>query len=71
MPATVPRDVAYFTGLMGQFMVILPSQQLVLLRMGVSLDKEETRRRVFDAALALVRASHEPREPVLAQAAGR
>jgi CubicO group peptidase (beta-lactamase class C family) len=71
MPATVPRDVAYFTGLMGQFMVILPSQQLVLLRMGVSLDKEETRRRVFDAALALVRASQEPREPVLAQAAGR
>lgn len=71
MPAAVPRDVAYFTGLMGQFMVILPSQQLVLLRMGVSLDKEDTRRRVFDAALALARASQEPRAPVLAQAAGR
>lgn len=67
MPAATPRDVAYFTGLMGQYMVILPGEQLVLLRMGVSLDKEETRRRVFEAALALARAANEPRAPVLAQ----
>ena len=47
--------------------MILPGEQLVLLRMGVSLDKEETRRRVFEAALALARAANEPRAPVLAQ----
>lgn len=53
LPAGTPTEVLYFTGLMGQYLVIVPSQQLMVLRMGVSFDKEETKRRVFEMVKGL------------------
>ncbi|WP_290872912.1 serine hydrolase [Aquabacterium sp.] len=60
MPPGMPTDVAYFSGLMGQYVVMVPSQKLIVLRMGVSFDKDETRRRVFQATQRLSRAFSEP-----------
>lgn len=56
MPAGMPRDVVYFSGLMGQYIMVVPSQQLLVLRMGVSFDQDATRQRVFDATVALSQA---------------
>jgi CubicO group peptidase (beta-lactamase class C family) len=53
LPPGTPQDVFYFSGLMGQYLVVVPSQRLVVLRMGVSFDKEDTKHRVFEMATAL------------------
>ncbi|MDE2402359.1 MAG: serine hydrolase [Burkholderiales bacterium] len=53
LPKGTATDVVYFAGLMGQYLVIIPSQQLMVLRMGVSFDQEDTKRRVFEMATAL------------------
>lgn len=60
MPADLPADTAVFWGLNGQYLVLVPSRQLAVLRMGVShLDKDfadnTTRQRVFEAVRAILR----------------
>lgn len=60
MPADLPADTAVFWGLNGQYLVLVPSRQLAVLRMGVShLDKDfadnATRQRVFEAVRAILR----------------
>ncbi|MBI2733967.1 MAG: serine hydrolase [Aquabacterium sp.] len=39
--ARLPADTVFFWGHLGQFTVVVPSKQLVVLRMGVSLDTDE------------------------------
>jgi hypothetical protein len=43
----LPSDLVWFAGHMGQFMVVVPSQQLVVLRMGVAFNKDLSREQVF------------------------
>lgn len=50
----IPADTVMFLGHLGQFTVIVPSKQLVVVRMGVSLDKDNTRRDVFGTVADLV-----------------
>lgn len=52
--ARLPADLVWFAGHMGQFTVIVPSRNLVVLRMGVSFEKDDARRRVFEAVADLV-----------------
>ncbi len=59
MPADLPADTAVFWGLNGQYLVLVPSRQLAVLRMGVShLDRDftdnATRQRVFEAVRAIL-----------------
>lgn len=55
VPPGTPTEVVYFAGILGQYLVIVPSQRLVVLRMGVSFDKEDTKRRVFEMSAALAK----------------
>lgn len=48
--ARLPSDLVWFAGHMGQFLVIVPSRNLVVLRMGVGFDKTLAR----DQTMALV-----------------
>lgn len=52
--ARLPADLVWFAGHMGQFLVIVPSQNLVVLRMGVSFDKDQARALVFEAVADMV-----------------
>lgn len=52
--ARLPADLVWFAGHMGQFVVVVPSKNLVVLRMGVSFEKDDSRRRVFEAVADLV-----------------
>ena len=52
--ARLPTDLVWFAGHMGQFVVVVPSKNLVVLRMGVSFEKDDSRRRVFEAVADLV-----------------
>lgn len=52
--ARLPEDLVWFAGHMGQYVVIVPSRQLVVARMGASFDKPETIRRVFSAVADLL-----------------
>lgn len=45
----LPADTVWFQGHLGQFVVIVPSRNLVVLRMGVTFDKLETMSRVMTA----------------------
>lgn len=45
----LPADTVWFQGHLGQYVVIVPSRNLVVLRMGVTFDKLETKRRVMTA----------------------
>lgn len=54
LAARLPADTVIFWGHLGQFTVIVPSKQLVMVRMGVSLDMETTKRDVFGTAADLV-----------------
>jgi len=55
--ARLPDDMVWFAGVMGQFMVVVPSAQLIVLRMGVSLtgnmERDTTRDLVFELAADL------------------
>ena len=53
----LPADLVWFAGHMGQFMVVIPSQRLVVLRMGVAMDKDGARERLFSAVADLVEAA--------------
>jgi hypothetical protein len=50
--AQLPSDLVWFAGHMGQFVVVVPSKDLVVLRMGVALrgDHDE----VLDQVMTLV-----------------
>lgn len=52
--ARLPVDLVWFAGHMGQFVVIVPSKNLVVLRMGVSFSKDASREAVFAAVADLV-----------------
>lgn len=52
--AQLPNDLLWFGGHMGQYVVIIPSKQLVVLRIGVSFDRDETTRRVFGAVIHML-----------------
>lgn len=52
--ARLPADLVWFAGHMGQFLVIVPSHNLVVLRMGVSFEKDQAREQVFEAVADLV-----------------
>ncbi|MBA4109277.1 MAG: hypothetical protein C0487_06775 [Leptothrix sp. (in: Bacteria)] len=54
----LPADLVWFAGHMGQFLVIVPSQNLVVLRMGVSFEKDLARTQVFEAVADLIEAGH-------------
>ena len=49
LQARLPDDLVWFAGHMEQFMVIIPSRNLVVLRMGVAFDKPLARNLVFAA----------------------
>jgi CubicO group peptidase (beta-lactamase class C family) len=52
--ARLPADLVWFAGHMGQFLVIVPSHNLVVLRMGVSFEKDQARALVFEAVADLI-----------------
>ncbi|RZI84907.1 MAG: class C beta-lactamase-related serine hydrolase [Rubrivivax sp.] len=45
--ARLPADLVWFAGHMGQFVIVVPSHNLVVLRMGVAFDKDLSRNQVF------------------------
>lgn len=51
--ARLPSDLVWFAGHMGQFMAIVPSKNIVALRMGVAFDKDDARTRFFAAVADL------------------
>lgn len=52
--ARLSADLVWFAGHMGQFLVIVPSHNLVVLRMGVSFEKDQARALVFEAVADLI-----------------
>lgn len=56
--ARLPSDMVWFAGHMGQFMVIAPSRNLVVLRMGVAFDKALARNQVFATVADLLDQMH-------------
>ena len=54
--ARLPQDMVWFAGHMGQFMVVVPSRQLVVLRMGVAFDKDLARTQTMALAADLLAA---------------
>lgn len=50
----LPEDLVWFAGHMGQFNVIVPSRNLVVLRTGVAFDKPAAREQVFDLVANLI-----------------
>lgn len=50
----IPKDSVFFLGHMGQLTVIVPSKQLVVVRMGASFDKETVKRDVLETVADLV-----------------
>lgn len=57
----LPTDLLWFAGHLGQYVVILPTQKLMVLRMGVSQDTAESERRLFSAVADLVDALKQAR----------
>lgn len=56
--ARLPDDLVWFAGHMGQFMIIVPSRNLVVLRMGVAFDKALARNQAFATAADLLDQMH-------------
>lgn len=56
--ARIPGDMVWFAGHMGQFMVVVPSRNLVVLRMGVAFDKTRARNQVFAAVADMLDQMH-------------
>lgn len=50
----LPADLVWFAGHMGQFIIVVPSHQLVVLRMGVAFDKDLSRNQAFELAADLL-----------------
>ncbi len=50
----LPSDLVWFAGHMGQYIVVVPSQNLVVLRMGVAFDKDLARNQVFELVADLL-----------------
>jgi CubicO group peptidase (beta-lactamase class C family) len=54
--ARLPNDLVWFAGHLGQFTIVVPSQQLVVVRMGVAADGVQVRQHVFSAVADLLAA---------------
>lgn len=52
--AKLPKDLVFFAGHQGQFVIVVPSQDLVVLRMGIGLYPREDHDPVFTAVCALL-----------------
>jgi hypothetical protein len=56
--AKIPDDMVWFAGHLGQFMLVIPSAKLVVLRMGVSvggtMEQDLARDQTFDLVADLV-----------------
>jgi len=56
MPPEMPADLVYLCGSFGQTLMLVPSRNLAVLRMGVSMPRADTQERMVQAVLALLRA---------------
>lgn len=54
MRGKLPKELAWFAGYMGQYVIVVPSRQLVVLRMGASLDQQPVTDRVFSLVIDLL-----------------
>lgn len=52
--AKLPKDLAFFAGHQGQFVIVVPSQNLVVLRMGIGLYPDEDYDPVLGAVFAIL-----------------
>jgi len=50
----LPKDTVWFAGHLGQFVIVVPSKQLLVLRTGVAIDDAAARDKVFALAADLV-----------------
>ncbi len=48
MPSDTPRDIVIMWGVKGQYVMLIPSKRLAVLRMGVSFDEADTAQRMFN-----------------------
>ena len=55
--ARLPKDLVFFAGHMGQFLIVVPSRGLLVLRMGVSFDEGGAMDRTFELAADLLASS--------------
>ncbi|HKR77971.1 MAG TPA: serine hydrolase [Rhodanobacter sp.] len=56
----LPKDMYYARGAFGQYVVIVPSEKLVVVRMGISLDYGD---HTGDLVAAIITALHHPHQP--------
>ena len=52
--ARLPSDLVWFAGHLGQFVIVVPSRNLVVLRMGVAFDKDLSRNQTFALVADLI-----------------
>ncbi|MAL97881.1 MAG: hypothetical protein CL583_05455 [Alteromonadaceae bacterium] len=53
----LPDDLVWFAGHMGQYTIVVPSENLVVLRMGVAFDEEGARNQAFALTADLIEAN--------------
>jgi CubicO group peptidase (beta-lactamase class C family) len=57
--ARLPKDLVFFAGHMGQFLIVVPSAKLLVLRLGASADGGyAAQRRTFELAASILAAGH-------------